>query len=170
MRSIPILQIFYKGRLYSRKPTLQSTRVYPTEATSKQQDKREGPYNLSGFLNGSASNLQAPRRNTMQTPASGSPDENPYSLQIAKEDSARSFQVLGKRDTSTDTTGPCKQHVQEFYSCTKNRPGYLLISGLHMPKVLPTRYQGTILRQCKKLQIQHQNLKEHQGDQKRRPE
>ncbi|KAL0796332.1 hypothetical protein Bca101_067709 [Brassica carinata] len=92
----------------------------------------------------------------------GSPDENPYSLQIAKEDSARSFQVPGKSDTSTNITGPRKQHVQELYSGNKNRPGYLLISGLHMPKFLPARYQGTILRQRKKLQLQHKNLKEHQ--------
>ncbi|KAF3534051.1 hypothetical protein DY000_02040753 [Brassica cretica] len=59
-----------------------------------------------------------------------------------------------------DTTTHCKQHVQEFYSGSKSQLGYLQVPRGTSERP-PSKSQATISRRGKKLQLRHQNLKEH---------
>ncbi|KAH0879489.1 hypothetical protein HID58_066883, partial [Brassica napus] len=60
-----------------------------------------------------------------------------------------------------DTTAHHEEHVQEFYSGTKSQLVIFKYQDEHAERPL-AKSQGTIPRRGKKLQLQHQNLKEHQ--------
>ncbi|KAH0893237.1 LOW QUALITY PROTEIN: hypothetical protein HID58_055666, partial [Brassica napus] len=94
---------FDKGRHCTKKPTYQSTRVYPTEATSSRNDIREGP--LEGprkHQDASPSSLrvlgrksiQPPGSRTKVRPASGFQDESLSSLWVPGR---KTVQPLGSR-------------------------------------------------------------------------
>ncbi|WZZ27119.1 hypothetical protein YC2023_010520 [Brassica napus] len=89
-----------------------------------------------------------------------------YIVESGQESMAEFNQMFPPSLFGMETTARRKQHVQEIYSGTKNQLG----TKTNMLNVPSAKSQGTILGRRKKLQLQHQHLKEHQqGNRHRDP-